>query len=110
MAAITNPGLAAYGVASFAPVELTGSDTLSVKKGALYIYNTTASPVNIVIDGDEGTTVNTKEVGVVSVASGYTVACPVDQVTRVNLGDISGYLSGDVDVTGGASGVFAWVM
>ena len=109
MAAITKPALDGI-VDSFTPVELNGADTLDVKQGILYVYNTTASPVNLVVDGDGGTTVETSSVGVVDVSGGYTIACPVDDVTRIKLGDISGYLSGTVAVTGGSAGVFAWVL
>lgn len=110
MAAIVKPSLSNYGVDSFTPVELTGTDTLDVKQGTLYVHNTTAGSVDLLVDGDEGTTVDTDAVGPVDVSGGFTVTCPADQVTKVRLGNISGYLSGAVDVTGGASGVFAWVM
>ena len=110
MAAITKPALDGYGVVSFAPVELTGTDTLTPKQGTLFIHNTTVGSVNVVIDGDEATTVDTDNAGPVDVSGGFTIACPSDQVTRVRLGDISGFLSGTVAVTGGESGVFAWVM
>ena len=112
MAEITKASLTQYGVDSFTPVELTGTDTLAstAKQGTLFIYNTTAGSVNVVIDGDGGATVDTPTAGPVDVSGGFTAACAVDEITKVNLGNIAGYLSGDVDVTGGASGVFAWVL
>lgn len=109
MATITRPTLTDAVSQSFAPVELTGTDTLSVKTGTLFVFNASASPANIVIDGDEATTTTTKTAGVVNVAGGYTVACPAGQVTEVNLGTISAFLAGDVAVTGGTADMFAWV-
>lgn len=96
-------------VQSFAPVTMTASDTMKPKTGALYVFNSTGATVNLTIDGAGGTTVVTPNAGVVSVASGYAVACLAGRVTKVKLGAISGFLSGVVAVTGGATGVFAWV-
>ena len=109
MAAIVAPTLTAAVAQSFTPVELTGADTLTAKAGTLFVFNASASPANLVIDGDAGTTVNIAQAGVVDVSGGYTVACPAGQVTQVKLGNISGFLSGDVDVTGGTADMFAWI-
>ncbi len=110
MAAIIMPTLDSYGVDSFTPVELTGTDTLTPKQGTLYVYNASVSAVDLVIDGDGGTTVDTPTTGPVDVSGGFTMACPAGDVTKLKLGDISGYLTGDVDVTGGDADVFAWVL
>lgn len=109
MAVIVAPTITSAVTQSFTPVELTGTDTMTAKKGTLFVFNASASPASIVIDGSAATTVTTAQAGVVNVSAGYTVACPAGQVTRVALGNISAFLSGTVAVTGGTADMFAWV-
>lgn len=88
--------------------ELTGTDTLTTKQGALYVFNQSVAPVTINIDG-EGTIVNTRTVGTVDVSGGFDVTVAVGELYRQPLSDIAGYLTGAVAVTGGTADVFAWV-
>jgi hypothetical protein len=87
---------------------MTSSDTLTFVKGGkqkLILFNTTASPVVITIDGSAGTTVslpaNLGLAGSVSVSAGATVTVPASGTTIVNLDDYAAYLQGTVAITGG---------
>lgn len=96
-----------------APTALTGADTLVYKPAVnqvLYLYNTTASPVTITIDGDGGTTVSPPGLGgTVDVSAGYAIAVAAGTVQAVQLRSISSFLQGTVAVTGGVAGCTAWV-
>lgn len=101
------------GSAVVTPTDLTGSDTLTYnasKKQTLYINNTTASPAAIVIDGDGATTVRCPGIGAeTDVSGGYTVTVPAGEIHTVQLANIRAYLTGVINVTGGVTGVFAWI-
>lgn len=96
-----------------APTALTGADTLVYSAGklqTLYLYNTTASAVTVVIDGDAGTTIAPPGYGgTVSVAAGYSIAIAAGALQAVALPSIKAFLTGTVNVTGGVAGVTAWV-
>lgn len=109
MAAIGKTTNEDYGATTVTVTELTGTDTLTDKSGSLYVFNQSASSVDLLIDGDGGTTVNTDKVGAVDVSGGFTLTVAAGALVKQPLGQISGYLSGDVDVTGGTADVFAWV-
>jgi hypothetical protein len=83
---------------------MTASDTLTYSPGArqmLFLYNTTASAVNITITGSTATSVNVPGYGSVSVAAGKVVSVPASQSVLVDLDDISAYLSGTITLTNG---------
>lgn len=95
------------------PTALTGADTLNYRRAVnqvLYLYNTTASPVTVTIDGAAGTTVSPPGLGgTVDVSPGYPIAVAAGTVQAVQLRSISAFLQGVVNVTGGVAGVTAWV-
>lgn len=95
------------------PTDLTGADTLvynQSKKQTLYINNTTIGSVTVNIDGDEATTVNCAGLGAsTDVSLGYDVVVPAGEVHAVQLANIRAFLQGTVSVTGGATGVLAWI-
>jgi hypothetical protein len=92
---------------------LTGTDTLVYKPAVnqvLYMFNTTASPVTVTIDGDAGTTISPGGYGgTISVAAGKAIAVAAGTVQAVQLRSISAFLQGTVAVTGGVAGVVAWI-
>lgn len=96
-----------------APIPLTGADTLvysSAKNQTLYLVNTTASAVTVVIDGNAGTTVSPPGLGgTVDVSAGYSVAVAAGAVQAVQLSSIKSFLQGTVNVTGGVAGLLAWI-
>lgn len=104
------------GAGPFNPTKttLTASDTLTWVNGSaqeLVLYNTTASIVNLVIDGAGGTVVPISGTGgaTFSVAAGLTVAVPANGFTVVELDKIPAYLQGAVAVTAG-TGVVACII
>lgn len=87
---------------------MTASDTLTFTRGAaqrLILWNTTASPVVITLDGAGGTTAsipaNLGLGGSISVASGVQVTVPADGTTVIKLDDYAAYLQGVIAITGG---------
>lgn len=96
-----------------APTALTGTDSLVYKPSVnqvLYVFNTSASPVTVTIDGDGGTTVSPPGLGgTVDVSAGYAIAVAAGTVQAVQLRTISSFLQGVVAVTGGVAGVVAWI-
>lgn len=105
--------LSQNGKFAVAPTALTGTDTLvyaAAKNQVLYLFNTTASPVTVTIDGDGGTTVAPPGYGgPIDVASGYPITVAAGTVQAVTLLSIKYFLKGTVNVTGGVSGVVAWI-
>jgi hypothetical protein len=100
------------GVFAAPKVSLTGADTLNfegTQDQELILYNTTASPVVVNIDGAGGTTVVIPGTGGVtaSVASGLAVTVPANDFQIVRLQNVSAYLQGAVAVTGGVGVVAA---
>lgn len=102
-----------------APFELTrtslgASDTLTNYVSGtgqwLILDNTTASPVDVTIDGSGGTTISPEGYGgTVSVASGKIITVPASKTYAVKLDAIAAFLQGTVAVTGG-TGVIAHVI
>ena len=86
-------------------VTLTASDTLTYKplgNQKLFIYNTTASPVVVTIDGNGGTTLPVSGIGgTVDVSAGKAITVPANDGVYVVLKVIDAYLQGTVAVTGG---------
>lgn len=95
------------------PTDLTGADTLTYKtskKQTLYLNNTTVGSVPVVIDGDGGTTIRCPGLGAdTDVSGGYTITLAAGEVHAVELVNIKAYLTGVVNVTGGVTGVLAWI-
>jgi hypothetical protein len=107
MAAITS--VSASGViGAFACNEqtLSSSDTITIapaSKQLMVVRNATGSPVNLLVDGDGGTSVSIKGLGAVSVSGGLTIAIPAGESRAVVLSTISYYTQGVVTLSG-ASG------
>jgi hypothetical protein len=84
---------------------LTASDTLTYINGSgqvLFLYNTTASPINVTITGDASTTINVPGYGgPISVSGGKVIAVPASGSVYVDLDDLYAFLLGNVTVTGG---------
>ena len=84
---------------------LGASDTLTYASGAnqkLVLFNTTASPITLNIDGAGGTTVSPAGLGqAISVAAGLDVVVGASATVVVSLDKISCYLQGAVTCTGG---------
>ena len=84
---------------------LSAADTLVYSSGAnqrLVLWNETASPVVVTIDGSGGTTVSPAGLGqAISVAAGIAITVGADASVVVQLDKISAYCQGTVAVTGG---------
>jgi len=100
------------------PVEITrtslsAADTLTYSSGSgqvLVLYNTTAAPVDVTIDGAGATTIAPAGYGgTISVASGKVITVPASKTMAVNLDNIAVFLAGVVAVTGG-TGVDAMLL
>jgi len=105
MATIAQTKVKGAGAAvTVAVTTLTASDTLTYVAGSgqvLNLFNTTASPVVITVDGSLGTTVSVKGYGSVSVAAGKELTVAANGTLAVELDAISAFLVGTVAVTGG---------
>lgn len=87
---------------------MTASDTFTYVQGSgqkLFLWNTTASPVVITIDGTGGTTVTLPPSyglgGAIDVSAGKTVTVPATSSVVIDLDDYAAYLQGTVALTGG---------
>lgn len=84
---------------------LSAADTLVYSSGAnqkLVLFNTTASPVVVTVDGSAGTTIAPTGMGQdVSVAAGIAITVGSSATVVVSLDKISAYCQGTVAVTGG---------
>lgn len=83
---------------------LSAADTLVYSSGqTLIMYNVTASPVVVTIDGSAGTTVVVPNTGgtTLSVASGLAITVPANGFKVVSLDKVTAFLQGTVAVTGG---------
>lgn len=91
---------------------LTGTDTFVYDaSGALVIRNSTGASVTVVLTGSTATT--TKLVdggGTVPLASGVSIAVAAGAIKSIKLGSIRDFLTGTIAVTGGAAGVFAYIL
>lgn len=109
MAAITqNTVQGVNGPVTLTRTTLGASDTLTYIQGSLlFLYNTTASPVDVTIDGSGATTVSpTGYGGTVSLTAGKVVTVPASGSVALKLDTVSLFLSGTIAVTGG-TGVIA---
>ncbi len=95
------------GATTIARTVLTASDTLvwngDGTRQILELYNTTASPVVVTIDGAGSTTISPVGFGgTVDVSGGKAITVPASSTVAVELGKISAFLQGSpIAVTGG---------
>ena len=105
MAVITKTSVKPSGAVTVSRTTLGASDTFvydSSKDPILVLDNVTGGALTPNIDGDGGTTVNTPNLGTVSVSSGLTLASiPAGSCVSIRLSTISSYLQGTVTITGG---------
>jgi hypothetical protein len=82
---------------------LSASDTLVYTPGAvLELFNTTASPVVVTIDGSGATTISpTGYGGTVDISAGKAITVGASSTVYVQLDSIAAFLAGTVAVTGG---------
>lgn len=97
---------------SIARTIMTASDTLTYVKGTkqeLFLFNTTASPVNVTLVGTAPTSITVPGYGLVSTAGGKVVTVPASGQTILSLDDIYLYLDGTgvVTLTGGSTSIQA---
>jgi hypothetical protein len=92
---------------AFTPTKLSlgSSDTFTYTPGTnsiLVLYNTTASPITVTIDGASGTTVPVPNTGAtLDVSAGIAITVPANAYKAVRLDTISAYLNGTIAMTGG---------
>lgn len=113
MATLTNTSKAVLGPFTPTKTILGASDVITynaLTAQELIMYNITASPVDVTIDGAGVTTVAVPNAGAttVSLAAGLVVTVPANGFQIVRLDTISAYLTGVVALTGG-TGVIACV-
>lgn len=111
MATLVNSSKSVLGPFLPTKLVLTASDTFTYLPGKnqeLILYNITASPVVVTLDGSAGTTVLVPGAGAttVSIASGLAVTVPANDWQIVRLDTIPAYLQGTIAMTGGV-GVIA---
>jgi hypothetical protein len=113
MAVIAKTSIQPAGAVTVTRTTLGSSDTLvydSTKDPILILDNTSGGALTPNIDGDGGTTVNTPNLGNVSVSSGITLASIANGAcVAIRLNTIPGYLQGTVTITGG-SGIKASIL
>jgi hypothetical protein len=99
----------------FTPTKLAlgASDTFTFTSGSnqlLILYNTTASPVVVTLDGSGGTTVTIPNTGqTYDVSAGLAITVPANAFKAVRLDTISAYCAGTIALTGG-TGVHACLL
>lgn len=91
---------------------LTGTDTFAYDaSGVLVIRNSTGASVTVTLTGSAST--GSKLVdggGTVTLASGVSIAVAAGAIKSIKLGSIRDFLTGTIAVTGGAAGVFAYIL
>ena len=106
MATIVETNGSGLGVAALTETTLTGTaDTFTYRSGGkqvLILRNPTGGALSPVIDGNGGTTASIDGLGVVSVASGYSVGSIADgEAVAIPLDTINKYLAGTIAITTG---------
>lgn len=112
MAAIADSSTNVAGPFTPTTVVLSAADTLTYSSGqTMVLYNITASPVVVTLDGSGGSTVVVPDTGgtTLSVASGLAVTVPANSFKVVQLDKVKAYMLGTVAVTGGV-GVIACIL
>lgn len=105
MAAITQTVVGNPVPTTLTKTVLTAADTITYSSGTkqkLVLFNTTASPVVVTIDGAGSTTIAPAGFGgTVDVSAGKDIAVPASGVSLVELDKMSAFLGGAIAVTGG---------
>ena len=98
--------------ATITETALTGTDTFVYDaSGTLVVRNSTAASVTLTITGSKSTTTKIVEGGgIVALSSGVSVVVAAGTVKSIKLGSIRDFLTGTIAVTGGAAGVFAYIL
>lgn len=114
MTTLTNTSKAVLGPFNPTKTILGASDVITWTSGQnaeLIMYNITASPVVVTIDGSGVTTVAVPGAGTttVSLAAGLAVTVPADGFTVLRLDTVPSYLVGTIALTGG-TGVIACII
>ena len=116
MATLSNTSLQVAGPFNPTKTILGASDVITFTSSTnqmLLMYNITASPVVVTLDGASGTTVSLASLGLgsttASVASGLAITVPADGFTVVRLDTVSAYCNGVVALTGG-TGIIASII
>lgn len=98
----------ATAAATLTRTTMTASDTFTFVQGAgqrLILWNTTASPVIITIDGTGGSVVAVPRslglAGAIDVTAGKAVTVPASSTVIINCDDYAAYFQGTVTITGG---------
>ena len=91
---------------------LTGADTFTYDaSGTLVVRNSTGASVTLTITGSTATTIKAVDGGgLVSLSTGVSIPVAAGSVKSIKLGSIRDYLTGTISVTGGAAGVFAYIL
>ena len=111
MAVVPNVIKNSAGALQMASIALaTTGDTLVYAANAgqeLHLFNTSASPVNVIVDGSTGTTITVPGAGdqTISVAAGYTMAVPAGKFVLLSLDKVSAFLQGTVAITAATGAV-----
>lgn len=113
MATLTNTSKSVLGPFTPTKTVLGASDVITWTSGQnaeLIMYNITASPVVVTLDGSGVTTVAVPGAGAttVSLAAGLAITVPADGFQIVRLDTVSAYLAGTIALTGG-TGVIACI-
>jgi hypothetical protein len=106
MATITqNAMVNIYGPVTVAAFTLTASDTFTYISGAkqtLYLENTTAGSLTVLITGSGATSVSPAGLGgAVTTSGGFSVTLAAGAKKSIALDHIASYLSGTITMTGG---------
>lgn len=111
MATIANTSKQVAGSFTVASIALaTSGDILTYTADTsqeLWLYNTSASPVVVTIDGAGGTTVVVPDTGgtTLSVAAGYTITVAANSFATVALDKIKAFLNGVVSISAATGAV-----
>lgn len=91
---------------------LTGTDTFTYdSSGVLVIRNSTAGSVTVTLHGSTATGTKLCEGGgSIDLSTQLSIALPAGAVKSIKLGSIRDFLKGTIAVTGGAAGVFAYIL
>lgn len=105
MPAITATNMVGVGATSVTETTLDGSDSFTYKEArtpVLLFRNPTAGALTPVIDGDGGSAVSAKGLGLVDVSAGYSMgSIAAGGAKSVKLNSIKEYCRGTIAITGG---------
>ena len=114
MAVITSVLGSTQAAITLGMVTLTAADTLTYKplgNQKLFLYNPTASPVVVTIDGNGGTTLPVSGIGgTIDVSAGKAITVPANDGVYVVLRVIDAYLQGTTVAVAGGTGLKAKIV